>query len=241
MRERKRLIRLLITDVTLTRGQDTITAAIRFPGGGHHVLHLPVPLNAWQLRKTPDEVITLIDQLLEHHTYAQIAGTLNTQKAPHGGHTAPWTGEHVARYSYERGLRSHHQRLRDRGLLTLDEIARQFPAHTQSIKRWHQLGLITGEQADDRGVFLYHPGQARPTRTQVRQAGQRLGDPRRSGRRNPHRVSGRPRTRKNVTTPCQDHISQPAQPANPRRILRNAPRRCSVKPDRSSSRRRTRG
>ena len=168
MRDRKRLIRLLITDVTLTRGQDTITAAIRFPGGGHHVLHLPVPLNAWQLRKTPDEVIKLIDQLLEHHTYAQIAGTLNTRKAPHGGNTAPWTGDHVARYCHERGLRSHHQRLRDRGLLTLDEIARQLPAHTQSIKRWHQLGLITGEQADDRGVFLYHPGQARPTRRQVR-------------------------------------------------------------------------
>ena len=138
-------------------------------------------------------------------------------------HTAPWTGEHVARYSHERGLRSHHQRLRDRGLLTLDEIARQLPAHSQSIKRWHQLGLITGEQADDRGVFLYHPGQTRPTRTQVRQAGQQLGDPHRSGRRNPHRVSGRPRTPKNVTAPCQDHISQPTQPATPARYCATPP------------------
>jgi hypothetical protein len=43
MRERKRLIRLLITDVTLTRGQETITVAIRFPAGRHHVLHLPAP------------------------------------------------------------------------------------------------------------------------------------------------------------------------------------------------------
>ena len=62
-RERKRLIRLLLTDVTLTRGQHAITAAIRFPGGQHHVLHLPVPRNAWQLRKTPNHVIELIDQL----------------------------------------------------------------------------------------------------------------------------------------------------------------------------------
>ena len=215
VRERKRLLRLLVSDVTLTRGQDAITAAIRFPGGGHHVLRLPIPLNAWQLRKTPDEVINLIDQLLEHHTYAQIADALNTRQAPHGGHTAPWTGEHVARCSHDRGLRSHHQRLRDRGLLTLDEIACQLPAHTQSIKRWHQLGLITGEQADDRGVFLYHPGQTRPTRIQVKQAGQQLGDPHRSGRRNPHRVSGRPRTPKNVTTACQDHTSQPTQPTTP--------------------------
>ena len=222
-RERKRLLRLLVSDVTLTRGQDTITTAIRFPGGSHHVLHLPVPLNAWQLRKTPDEVIELIDQLLEHHTYAQIAGTLNTRKAPHGGHATPWTGEHVAKYSNERGLRSHHQRLRDHGLLTLDEIAHQLPAHTQSIKRWHKLGLITGEQADDRGVFLYHPGQTRPTRTQVEQAGQKLADPHRSGRRNPHRVSGRPRTPRNVTAPCQDHISQPTQPATPAKYCATPP------------------
>ena len=139
-------------------------------------------------------------------------------------HTAPWTGEHVARYSNERGLRSHHQRLRDRGLLSLDEIARQFPAHTQSIKRWHQLGLITGEQADDRGVFLYHPGQTRPNLTQVRQAGQQTGDSRRSGRRNPLRVSGRPRTPKNVTTACQDHISQPAQQVTPAEYCATPPR-----------------
>jgi hypothetical protein len=203
-RERKRLIRLLLTDVTLTRGQHAITAAIRFPGGQHHVLHLPVPRNAWQLRKTPGNVIELIDQLLDDHTFAPIANILNTRQAPHGGITSPWTGDHVARYCHERGLRSHYQRLRDTGLLTLDEIAQQLTAHTQSIKRWHKLGLITGQQADDRGIFLYHPGQARPTRGQVKETGQRLGDHHRSGRRNPHRTSGRPRnvrgTRDNTST-----------------------------------------
>ena len=203
-RERKRLIRLLLTGVTLTRGQHAIIAAIRFPGGQHHVLHLPVPRNAWQLRKTPDDVIEMIDQLLDDHTCAPIADILNTRQAPHGGIASPWTGDHVARYCHERGLRSHYQRLRDTGLLTLDEIAQQLTAHTQSIKRWHKLGLITGQQADDRGIFLYHRGQARPTRGQVKETGQRLGDHHRSGRRNPHRTSGRPRnvrgTRDNTST-----------------------------------------
>jgi len=204
MRERKRLIRLLVTDVTLTRGPDTITAAIRFPGGGHHVLRLPVPRNAWQLRKTPDDVIELIDQLLEYHTYAQIADILNARQAPHGGIASPWTGGHIASYCHERHLRSRHQRLRDHGLLTLTEAAARLAAHPQSIKRWHKLGLITGEQADDRGIFLYHPDQTRPTWAQVEDAGHQLGDPHRSGRRNPHRVTGRPRnvrrTRDNTKT-----------------------------------------
>jgi DNA invertase Pin-like site-specific DNA recombinase len=201
MRERKRLIRLLITDVTLTRGQDTITAAIRFPGGRHHILRLPVPLNAWQLRKTPAPLTELINHLLDSCTYAQIAGQLNA-----AGHTSsdghPWDGDRVAKLANYHQMPSHDQRLQDRGLLALGQIAADLGAHPSSIKRWHQLGLITGEQADDRGIFRYHPGQARPTPADTENAGKRLGDDHRSGRRNPHRTSGRPRTpRQNVRPP----------------------------------------
>ena len=42
MRERKRLLRLLITDVTLTRDSDGATCCqVRFTGGQHHALTLP--------------------------------------------------------------------------------------------------------------------------------------------------------------------------------------------------------
>ena len=201
MRERKRLIRLLITDVTLTRGQDTITAAIRFPAGRHHVLRLPVPLNAWQLRATPAQLTELIGHLLDSCTYAQTAGQLNA-----AGHTSsdghPWDGNRVAKLANHHQMPSHDKRLQDRGLLTLGQIAADLDAHPCSIKRWHRLGLITGEQADDRGIFRYHPGQARPASADAENAGKRLGDDHRSGRRNPHRTSGRPRTpRENVRPP----------------------------------------
>jgi DNA invertase Pin-like site-specific DNA recombinase len=201
VRERKRLIRLLITDVTLTRGQDTITAAIRFPGGRHHVLRLPVPLSAWQLRKTPSQITGLISHLLDSCTYAQIAGQLNA-----AGHNSsdghPWDGDRVAKLANYHQMPSHDKRLQDRGLLTLPQIAADLGAHPCSIKRWHRLGLITGEQADDRGIFRYHPGQARPAPADTENAVKRLGDDHRSGRRNPHRTSGRPRTpRQNVRPP----------------------------------------
>ena len=76
-RERKRIARLLLTDVTVTRTSDTITAHIRLPGGQHRTLTLPIPPTAAQLRKTPAAVVTAIDELLDHHTHAQIAGILN--------------------------------------------------------------------------------------------------------------------------------------------------------------------
>ena len=215
VRERKRLIRLLITDVTLTRNHDSMTAAVRFPGGRHHVLRLPLPQAAWQLRKTPSQITGLIGQLLDSHTYAQIAGELNA-----AGHTSsdghPWDGDRVAKLAGYHHMPSHDQRLQDRGLLTLSQIAADLGAHPSSIKRWHRLGLITGEQADDRGIFRYHPGQARPARADTENARKRLGDDHRSGRRNPHRKSGRPRTpRQNVRPPGNTETTSPAATGTP--------------------------
>jgi DNA invertase Pin-like site-specific DNA recombinase len=181
MRERKRLIRLLITDVTLTRGDHAITAAVRLPGGQHHTLNLPIPLNAWQQRKTPQPVIDQIDQLLGGHTYSQVACILN-QRGLTSGDSKPWDAGRVRAHCFTRHIPSRWQRLRDTGMLTLDEAARQLHAHPSSIKRWYRLGLITGHLADDRGTCLYHPGQDRPGPALVETTGKALGDSRRSGR-----------------------------------------------------------
>jgi len=52
MRERKRIARLLLTDVTATRTSYTITAHARLAGGQHRTLTLPVPEPAWKIRQT---------------------------------------------------------------------------------------------------------------------------------------------------------------------------------------------
>ena len=105
---------------------------------------------------------------------------------------------------------SHDQRLQDRGLLTLDQIAADLDAHPCSIKRWHRLGLITGEQADDRGIFRYHPGQARPAPADAETTGKRLGDDHRSGRRNPHRNPGAPAAEEKCQPPRNTETTSPA-------------------------------
>ena len=70
-RERKRITRLLLTDVTVTRTSDTITAHVRLAGGQTRTLTLPVPEPAWKLRQTPAGTIAEIDQLLDWHTCAR--------------------------------------------------------------------------------------------------------------------------------------------------------------------------
>jgi hypothetical protein len=39
---------------------------VRLPAGQHHTLTMPVPPTAAQMRKTPAEAVTAIDELLDH-------------------------------------------------------------------------------------------------------------------------------------------------------------------------------
>src|SRR5207244_9869144 len=84
MRERKRIARLLLTDVTVTRTSDTITAHVRLAGGQARTLTLPVPEPAWKIRQTKASTITEIDRLLDHHTTADITAILHSRHPANG-------------------------------------------------------------------------------------------------------------------------------------------------------------
>src|SRR6195256_3440600 len=64
-RERKRILRLLVEDVTLINGE-AIQAHVRLRGGATRSLTLAKPLPITQIRKTKPEVVAQIDVLLEH-------------------------------------------------------------------------------------------------------------------------------------------------------------------------------
>ena len=175
-RERKRIARLLLTDVTVTRTRDTITAHIRLPAGQHHTLTLPIPPTAAQLRKTPAAAVTAIDELLDHHTHAQIAGILNNRGLT-SGEGRPFHRLIIRNIRDEYGLRSREQRLRDAGMLTLAEMASRLGVPAKTVKIWYHAGLITGHPYNDKGQCLYPPpGPNPPTRAQGRKLSERRPD-----------------------------------------------------------------
>jgi DNA invertase Pin-like site-specific DNA recombinase len=172
-RERKRIARLLLTDITVTRTTHTITAHVRLPGGQHHTLTTPVPPTAAQMRKTPAEAVAAIDELLGHHTHTQIAGILNDRGLT-SGEGRPFHRLTVRNIRDEYGLRSREQRLRDAGMLTLAETATLLGVSTGTVKAWHHAGLITGHPFNDKGQCLYPPpGPNPPARTQGRKLSKR--------------------------------------------------------------------
>lgn len=72
-RERKRMARLLIEDITLLRSPEQVTAHIRFKGGASQTIHAPV-----RRPRTNPQAVAEAKRLLEnHHDHASIAALLN--------------------------------------------------------------------------------------------------------------------------------------------------------------------
>lgn len=120
-RERKRMTRLLLEDVTLLR-TDTIVLRIRFKGGASRTLTVPIPLNAWQQRATSPEIVKEIDRLLEDNTDGQIAAILN-EHGIRSGEGKRFSRTIVARVRRDYSLAPRYDRLRAAGMLTVREMA----------------------------------------------------------------------------------------------------------------------
>lgn len=166
-RERKRMIRLLIEDVTLIK-TDRIHAHVRFRGGQTTSLTLPIPGPAWQLRQTHPDTLAMLDRLLDEHTDAGAAEQLNA--AGHrSGQGKPFTGRIVLELRRAHQLPSHAERLRTRGLLTIDELATRLGVHKSTIKAWHRAGLLAAHIANDKHIRLFEPPPPGDTRLVARQ------------------------------------------------------------------------
>ena len=160
-RERKRMVRLLLEDVTLIKNQE-ITAHLRFRGGATRTLTLPLPLSAADLRRTEQAVVRRVDELLDHHTEDMIAEILNAEGL-RTGTGLPFTLLRVARVRAAYSLKPRYERLREGGLLTLNEMAEALEVSPCTVKNWRSAGLLTAYPYSAKNECLYEPpGPDRP-------------------------------------------------------------------------------
>jgi len=172
--ERKRMVRLLIEDVTLIRGEQ-ITAHVRFKGGATRTITLPRPRRSWESWQTSPEVLENIDRLLNDCTDGEVAETLN-QQGCRSGKNQTFTRrmvEHLRRYHH---LPRRYDRLHKKGMLTLNEIAKQLNVCTDTVNKWRKNGLLVAHRYNDNNEYLYEPiGECKPLKAK----GMKLSDPRR--------------------------------------------------------------
>lgn len=152
-RERKRMTRLLLEDVTVLRS-DMIVLQIRFKGGAARTLTLPLPPNAWQQRVTSPQVVRDIDRMLEDNTDGQIAAILN-ERGIRSGDGKRFSRTIVARIRRDHSLTPRYGRLRAAGMLTVQEMAAVLGVTPDCIKIWNRNGLLHGHPYNDRNECLY--------------------------------------------------------------------------------------
>jgi DNA invertase Pin-like site-specific DNA recombinase len=168
-RDRKRMLRLLIEDVTLLKTTQAITLQVRFRGGSTKTLTLPALQNSWQAWTTRPEIITEIDRLLDDSTDRHIAEVLN-QRGWRSGKGEPFNTTIIARLRKVYGLTDRYTRLRACGLLTVEEIATKLGVCTKTVKQWRDAGLLTAHAYTDKPECLYElpTGDTIPTKQQGR-------------------------------------------------------------------------
>jgi len=154
-RDRKRMVRLLVDDVTLHK-TDRIHLHVRFRGGQTQSLAVAIPPKAWQVRQTHPDTLAALDRLLDTHTDAQTAEALNA--AGHrSGEGKLFTARIVLEARRSNKLPSHAERLRTKGLLTKTELAARLGVHESTVKSWTKAGILNSHKANDKNERLYEP------------------------------------------------------------------------------------
>jgi DNA invertase Pin-like site-specific DNA recombinase len=154
-RERKRILRLLVEDVTLVNGE-LIQVHVRLRGGATRSLTVAKPLPIAQIRKTKPEVVAEIDALLDRYCDREVADVLNKQ----GSRT--WQDERfnlkkIAHIREAFNLKSRYSRLRARGLLTAKEMSVRHGVTITTINAWGREGLLKKHRYDNVRRCLYEP------------------------------------------------------------------------------------
>jgi DNA invertase Pin-like site-specific DNA recombinase len=156
MRDKKRMVRLLIEDVTLTRHQYQLDLFIRFKAGA--LIQRTVRLSrSGNIPTVIDPaIISRIDTLSEDYTAGEIAAKLNQAGVPHPNRGDFDTNAVV--YLLKRfKLPSRYQRLRLKGYMTQEEIAQTLGVTVQTVKRWRKKGWMHAHYYNDLKEYLYEP------------------------------------------------------------------------------------
>lgn len=154
-RDRKRMVRLLIEDVTLTK-KERILIQVRFKGGAVATVTRPIPEPSYKSWQTPVDTVARIDSLLNEHTDKQVASILN-EEGLRSGKGRPFSPKIIWNIRRNHKLKSHYDRLRGSGMLTLGEIAAQLGVCVATVRAWLKHGLVQGRPCNDHGEYLFDP------------------------------------------------------------------------------------
>lgn len=146
-RDRKELLRALISEVVVTIDRDEHRADVEvfWEGGARTELQLRLNRTGTSQRQLAEDTIALIGRLAVHHPDEQIAAILNRQ-GRRTGTDLPFTRARVQGARFRARIPAAPPPDPDSELVTIQTAAAQLGVSTFTIRRWLRDGLLPGEQ-----------------------------------------------------------------------------------------------
>ena len=152
--DKKRIVRYLIEDVTVTKAADRdIVIQARFKGGATKTFTVPALLPATELFKTSPEIIERVDTLLNSHHDSAVAAVLNAEgyRTPHGKVFRNATVGHIRR-TY--GLKSFYDRVLEQKNYTIKQIAKKLGVSYNTVYLWVKSRIIKADLHPGRKFYI---------------------------------------------------------------------------------------
>lgn len=154
-RERKRMIRLLIEDVTLLR-DSVVRIQIRWKGGATTSIEKPLPPKPYELFRTPSAVVERVRQLAAEHSDHRSAQILNAEGFA-SGEGKRFTTQIVWAIRKGYKIESLRVRLRREGWLTTEEMGAKLGVRSPALLRYAKAGRIHAVRPDCCRSVLFRP------------------------------------------------------------------------------------
>jgi DNA invertase Pin-like site-specific DNA recombinase len=165
--DRKRMVALLIEDVTLIKHDEHVELGVRFRGGATRTLTVPIPLNAWRGRQTHPNALARAAVLLRAHTDSEVAAALDAEGFVTGA-GARFDVPAVRWLRQRWKLKSFREHLLAAGKLTSSQIKQRLGIGRTQLGVWRRAGRLRATRCDDCGTHLYDPIADQPEPIQAR-------------------------------------------------------------------------
>jgi excisionase family DNA binding protein len=146
-RDRKELLRSLISEVTVTVREEPRRAEIEvaWEGGARTELQVRLVRRGFKRTCTPEDTVELIRALAAHHPDRQIAAILNKQ-GRRTGTGLLFSEPRVRHVRHQHDIPAAPPPDLEAGLFTIQQTAEQLDVTMGTIYRWLRAGLLPGEQ-----------------------------------------------------------------------------------------------
>jgi DNA invertase Pin-like site-specific DNA recombinase len=159
-KDKKRMVRYLLEDVTLTRVDKDIRIQVRYRGHTTQSVTVDAPKRCFEEWATNPKVIEMIDHASETSTAGEIATLLN-RKGLRSGKGHPFTPNLVKRIMYAHSIPNLKERCLNRGYLISSAKAVSMGITTEALIRQIRSGKYQGEyvRVNSRNECVFPPEQ----------------------------------------------------------------------------------